>query len=325
MKAVRFQRFGGPEVLAYEEDIPVPTADKGEVLIKVAGAGVNFADILRRAGDYPGEPPPATLGLEAAGVVQEVGPDVSVVKAGDSVIARWASGAQAEYVTTRASVLFPCPPGIDLVQAGGMPIIFLTAYHVLKTRAAMKSGETVLVHASASGVGTACIQLAKHWGARVIATASTEKKLELATSLGADICINYTSQDFEKNVMEVTEGRGADVILDCVGGDVSRKSLRALAPYGRLVIYGNASRSTETSLPITDIFPANRAVLGFSMGRSPVGTLHHREPMMEMLPLIESGKLRLAVDRIMPMSRVADVHVHLANRGTMGKVILVPD
>ena len=325
MKAVRFHRFGGPEVLAYEADVPVPKPDKGQVLIKVAGAGANFADTLRRIGEYPGDPPPATLGLEASGIIEEVGPDVTSVKAGDAVIARWAAGAQAEYVTALASVVFPCPPGIDLAQAGGMPIIFLTAYHVLKTRAAMQSGETVLVHAGASGVGTAAIQLAKHWGATVIATASTEEKLELARSLGADNIINYTSQDFGKEVKAITDGRGADVILDCVGGDVLVKSLRTLAPYGRLVLYGNASRSPDTSIAAGDIFPANRTVIGFSMGRSPAGTLHHRGPMMEMLPLIESGKLRLIVDRMAPMSRVADVHVHLTNRGTRGKVILVPD
>ena len=322
MKAVRFHKFGGPDVLVYEEEVPRPTPGEGEVLIKVAGAGVNFAELMRRMGSYPGAAPPATLGLEAAGTIEEIGPEVMGFKLGDPVMAR-VSGGQAEYVTADADVVFRCPASIDLVQAGGMPVILLTAYHLLKTRAQVQPGETVLVQAGASGVGTAAIQLAKLWGARVIATASTEDKLELTRSLGADITINYLTHDFEEEIKSLTDGEGVQVILECVGGEVLEKSLRCLAQYGRLVIYGTAS-GKSASLPATEIFPVNRAVLGFSIGRSPAGVLDHHAAMDEMLPHIQTGELRLIVDRVIPMAEVAEAHKHLENRGTRGKVILTP-
>ena len=313
MKAVRFHKFGGPEVLAYEEEVPNPVPGKGEVLIRVAGAGVNFADLMRRSGSYPGTEPPATLGLESAGTIEEVGPDVAGFKVGDTVLGR-AAGGQAEYVSVDSSNVFHCPPGIDLVHAGGIPVISLTAYHLLKTRAHVQAGDTVLVQAGASGVGTAAIQLAKRWGAKVIATASTEEKLELARSLGADDTINYVNADFEEEVKGLTGG---------TGGEVLEKSLRCLAQYGRLVVYGNASGKVA-SLPASDIYPVNRGVLGFSIGRSPQGILDHHAAMADMLPLLEAGKLRLVVDRVLPMGEVAKAHTHLANRGSKGKVILTP-
>ena len=322
MKAVRFHKYGGPEVLVYEEEVPRPAVGKGQLLIKSAGAGVNFADLMRRTGAYPGGDPPATLGLEVAGTIEELGPDVVGFEVGDPVMAR-AIGGQAEYVAVDSSSVFHCPEGVDLVQSGGMPVTFLTAYHLLQTRCRMQPGDTVLVQAGASGVGTIAIQLAKLWGARVVATASTEEKLELAASLGADVTINYVTHDFEEEISSLTGGAGVEVILECVGGEVLEKSLRCLAQYGRLVIYGNAS-GTPASLPASEIFPVNRGVLGFSLGRSPQGTLDHHAAMGEMLPLIQSGSLRLVVDRIMPMSAAAEAHTHLANRGTRGKVILIP-
>ena len=322
MKAIRIHEYGGPEVLVYEEEVPRPTVGPGQALIKVAGAGVNYADLMRRMGGYPGAEPPATMGLEAAGTIEEIGTDVEGFAVGDRVMAR-AAGGQAEYVAADASSMFRCPRGLDMVQAGGMPVILLTTYHLLKNRAQVQPGDTVLVQAGASGVGTVAIQLAKFYGATVFATASTEEKLELARSLGADVTINYVDKDFEEEVKALTDGAGVQVILECVGGEVLEKSLRCLAPYGRLVIYGNASGGSA-SLPASEIFPVNRGVLGFSIGRSPQGSLDHHAAMDEMLPLVYSGKLRLVVDRIMPMSDVAKAHIHLANRGTKGKVILTP-
>ena len=323
MKAVRFHRFGGPEVLVYEDGVPRPQPGKGQVLIKVASAGVNFADLMRRAGGYPGPEPPATLGLEAAGTVEEVGAEVTGFSVGDRVLAR-AIGGQTEYAAVDSSAVFHCPADIDPVLAGGMPVVLLTAYHLLKTRAHVQPGDTVLVQAGASGVGTVAIQMAKLWGARVIATASTEEKLELARSLGADVTINYLTHDFEAEVHSITGGEGVQVLLECVGGEVLEKSLRCVASYGRLVIYGNASGSQASLLP-QDIYPVNRGVLGFSMGRSPAWALDNQAAMSEVLPLVQEGQLRLVVDRIMPMSEAAAAHEHLARRGTRGKVILTPD
>ncbi len=322
MKAVRIHKFGGPEVLEWEDEAPEPVAGPDQALIKVAGAGMNFADQGRRKGAYPGGPPPFTLGMEAAGTVAAIGPGVSGVKVGEPVMAR-VSGAQAEYVVARMADVFPSPKGVDLVHAGGIPLIFLTAYHILRTRADVRSGETVLLHAGASGVGTAAIQLAKHWGASVIATASSEEKLQLVRSLGADAAINYVTDDFEAKVKELTNDKGVQVVLDSVGGEVLEKSIKCLSPYGRLVIYGNAN-GAPASLAARDIFSICGSVMGFSIGRSPEGYLDHQQAMKEMLPLFESGRIRLVVDRIMPMNAVADAHAHLANRGALGKVILTP-
>lgn len=322
MKAVRVNEFGGPEVLRWEDGVPEPSPGPGELLIKVAGAGMNFADQSRRRGTYPGGPAPTTLGMEAGGTVASVGPGASEFKVGDNVMARVA-GAQAEYVAAREADVFPAPGGVDPVHAGGIPLVFLTAYHILRTRADVQSGETVLVHAAASGVGTAAIQLARHWGASVIATASTEEKLELARSLGAGHTINYANDDFQARVKEIAGDRGVEVILDSVGGDVLEKSMGCLGVYGRLITYGNAS-GAPASLSARDIFSVCGAVMGFSIGRSPDGYLDHKGAMAEMLPLFESGELRLVLDRTMPMSAVAEAHAHLANRGTLGKVILTP-
>jgi NADPH:quinone reductase len=323
MKAVSIHRFGGPEVLQYE-DIPLPEPGPGAVRIKMAGAGVNFADLMRRMGAYGAVDLPTIPGLEAAGTIDAVGADVAEFQPGQPVMARTAGGGgYAEYVVVEASSVFPCPKGIDLAEAGGVPVVFLTAYHLLKTRGQVKAGETVLIQAAASGVGTVATQLAKHWGARVIATASTAEKLDLARSLGADITINYMTQDFEEEVQRLTDGAGVEVILECVGGEVLEKSVRCLAPYGRLVTYGNAS-GKAAYLAAAEIFPANRSVIGFSIGRSPKGTLDHKAAMAEMLPLLEAKKVRLIVDHVLPMAEVAKAHVHLANRDTRGKVILVP-
>ena len=321
MKAVRIHEFGGLDVLRWEE-APEPRPSPNQVLIKVESAGVNYADLMRRSGGYPGPDLPSSLGLEAAGSIVDVGEDVSGITVGQRVMAM-GPGGQAEFVAVNSNFVFPYPETLDPVQAGGMPIVYLTSYHLLKSRGDMQPGDTVLVQAGASGVGTVVIQLAKAWGARVIATASTQEKLDLARSLGADVTINYTTHDFEAEVQEQTGGQGVELVLECVGGPVLEKSLRCVASYGRLITYGNAS-GTPASLPGSDIFASNRSVIGFSMGRTPLGRLDHKSAMAELFPMISSGKVRLIVDRVMPMAQVADAHRHLANRGTKGKVILTP-
>ncbi len=321
MKAVRIHEFGGLDVLRWEE-APEPELRAHQALIQVDAAGVNYADLMRRGGNYPGPDLPASLGLEAAGTVVAVGAEVTGVSVGQRVMAM-GPGGQAELVAVNGNFVFPYPETIDPVQAGGMPIVFLTAYHLLKTRGQLEPGHTVLVQAGASGVGTVAIQLAKAWGARVIATASTQEKLDLCRSLGADVVINYTEQDFEEAVNEQSGGAGVELILECVGGPVLEKSLRCVASYGRMITYGNAS-GTPASLPAGEIFAANRTVIGFSIGRSPQGRLDHQAAMSEIFPLLADGRARLVVDQVLPMSEVAAAHRHLAGRGTRGKVILRP-
>ncbi|MBO19577.1 MAG: hypothetical protein CL732_03455 [Chloroflexi bacterium] len=321
MKAVRLNEFGGVDVLKVE-DVPEPTPRPHHVLIKVDSAGVNYADILRRGGNYPGPGLPSSMGLEAAGTVMEVGSDVTGISVGQKVMGM-GPGGQAEYVAINGNLVFPYPDSLDPVVAGGMPIVFLTSYHILKSRGNMQSGDTVLVQAGASGVGTVLIQLAKAWGAKVIATASTQDKLDLCKSLGADITINYTETDFEEVVNEETGGNGVELVAECVGGETLEKSVRCVASYGRLVSYGNASQ-TPANIPASDFTTANRSIIGFSIGRSPVGSLDHKGAMTELFPLIEQGKAKLIVDRILPLSDVAKAHEHLASRGARGKVILTP-
>jgi NADPH2:quinone reductase len=229
----------------------------------------------------------------------------------------------AEYVAVNSNLVFPYPETTDPVQAGGMPLVFLTAYHLLKSRGQMQPGATVLIQAGASGVGTVATQLARAWGARVITTASSQEKLDLSRSLGAYATINYTNEDFEPAVLELTGGKGVDLVLECVGGAVLEKSLRCVTSYGRLISYGNASGS-PASLPASDFTSANRTIIGFSMGRSPAGKLDHQSAMAELFPMIAAGQARLIVDQVLPMSEVARAHQHLSNRGTRGKVILVP-
>ena len=321
MKAVRLNEFGGVEVLKFEE-VPEPNLRPHHVMIKVDSAGVNYADILRRGGNYPGPDLPSSMGLEAAGTVAEVGSEVSGISEGQKVMAM-GPGGQAEYMAVNGNFVFPYPDSLDPVEAGGMPIVFLTSYHLLKTRGQMQPGHTVLVQAGASGVGTVAIQLAKAWGAKVIATASTQDKLDLCRSLGADVTINYTETDFEEAVKEETGGAGVELVLESVGGPVLEKSVRCVASYGRLVSYGNASQ-TPANLAASDITSANRTVIGFTMGRSPQGSLDHKGAMAELFPMIADGRVRLIVDQVLPMSEVGKAHQHLSNRGTRGKVILTP-
>jgi NADPH2:quinone reductase len=321
MKAVRIHEFGGLDVLRWE-DVPVPRPRPNQVLIKVESSGVNYADTIRRQGNYPGPDLPSTLGLEAAGIIEELGENVTGLTVGQRVMAMGPQG-NAEYVAVNANFVFPYPETVDPVQAGGMPIVFLTAYHLLKTRGQVQPGDTVLIQAGASGVGTVATQLAKAWGARVITTASTQDKLELSRSLGADVTINYTAQDFEAEVQRLTDGKGVELVLECVGGPVLEKSLRCVASYGRLISYGNAS-GTPANLPSSEITSLNRTVIGFSMGRSPIGKLDHQGAMSELFPLISSGQVKLIVDQVLPMPEVAKAHQHLTNRGTRGKVILIP-
>ncbi|MDA1127931.1 MAG: zinc-binding dehydrogenase [Chloroflexi bacterium] len=320
MKAVRLNEFGGVEVLKFE-DAPEPIVRPHHVLIKVDSAGVNYADILRRGGNYPGPDLPSSMGLEAAGTVTEVGSEVSGISVGQKVMGM-GPGGQAEYVAINGNLVFPYPESLDPIVAGGMPIVFLTSYHLLKTRGLLQPGHTVLIQAGASGVGTVAIQLAKAWGAKVIATASTQDKLDLCRSLGADVTINYTETDFEEAVKDEAGG-GVDLVLDAVGGPVLEKGVRCVAANGRLVSYGNAS-GTPANLASSDITSANRTVIGFSIGRSPAGSLNHKGAMAELFPMIGEGKVKLIVDQVLPMSEVAKAHIHLANRGTRGKVILTP-
>ncbi|MFL6561068.1 MAG: zinc-binding alcohol dehydrogenase family protein, partial [Bacillus sp. (in: firmicutes)] len=230
MKAVRLTEYGGPEVLNLVEiDKPVPTGH--EVLIEIKAIGVNYADTARRAGQYVVKTPlPFIPGAEIAGVVAAVGDQVTKVKPGTRIVTLIESGGYAEYALADERTLIPIPEQLDFHTAVALPLQGLSAYHILKTMGRLEKGESVLIHAAAGGVGTIAVQLAKLFGAgKVIATASSDGKLALAREMGADVLINYTEPDWEQQVLEATGGKGVNVALEMVGGDVFNKTVKCLA------------------------------------------------------------------------------------------------
>ncbi|TCJ18370.1 quinone oxidoreductase [Rubrobacter taiwanensis] len=324
MKAVRVGEFGGPEVLEYTE-VERPEPGQGEVLIAVRSIGVNYADTMRRRDRYVlRQTLPFVPGSEVAGVVEEIGAGVEGVRPGDRVVTLLGTGGYAEYAVAPARGLIPVPDGLDFDRAAAVPLQGLTAYHVLKTSGRLREGESVLVHAAAGGVGTLAVQMARLMGAgTIIATASSPEKLELARSLGAGALVNYTEEDWPERVREATGGRGADVILEMVGGDFPEKNLHCLAPFGRMVVFGAASGERGTIAPV-DLMRKNQVVAGFFLPqimRRPELLL---PSLREILGWISAGSLKLTIGARFPLAHAAEAHRALEERRTTGKIILNP-
>ncbi|MQR84404.1 zinc-binding dehydrogenase [Bacillus megaterium] len=327
MKAIQFTQYGGPDVLQVI-DIARPVPKKKDVLIKVAAIGVNYADAARREGAYVVETPlPFIPGSEVAGEVVEVGEDVKGIQVGTKVVTLLGSNratGYAEYTLADSRGLIPLPENVDLTQAVALPLQGLTAYHILKTMGRLEKGETVIVHAAAGGVGTLAVQLAKIFGAgKVIATASSKEKLELAKNLGADEAINYTETGWEKQILEVTEGKGADIILEMVGGHIFYESLQCLAPFGRLVFYGMASGKPVKFNPAR-LMEKNQSVLGFFLPQMMAKPAIYQQSLHELLNYVNSGQLKLMLGGTFSLDEAADVHRLLQGRKTTGKLVLVP-
>src|SRR5690348_12942591 len=240
MKAIRIHETGGPEVM-HLEDVEIPTPEQGQVLIKVAAAGINYADLAQRRGAYLTRTrTPMTLGFEVAGTIEALGSETSAPPVGTRVIA-FVEGGYAEYAIAAASTIVPIPENLDFTHAAAFAVQGLTAYQTLRESGRLQPGESVLVQAAAGGVGTLAVQLARLMGAgKIIGTASNEHKLALIRRLGADVAINYTQDDWVEQVQRATDGRGVDVILEVVGGTIAEQSLQCLAPFGRMVIIGAA-------------------------------------------------------------------------------------
>lgn len=325
MKAIVVEEFGEPEVLQYT-DAERSAPDEGEVLVEVRSAGVNYADTMRRRNQYlvPQELP-FTPGSEVAGVVSEVGEGVGEVSPGDRVVSLIGTGGYAEYAIAPAQSLIPLPDGLDFDEAAAVPLQGLSAYHILKTSGALKEGESVLVHAAAGGVGTLAVQMAKLMGAgTVIATASSQEKLDLAQSLGADVLINYTENDWPEKVREATDGKGADVILEMVGGDeFLRKNLECLAVFGRMVVYGAASGERGTIVP-AELMNNCHSVVGFWLIQVASRPDLFVPSLQEMLAWISSGDLQLTIGGRYPLENATEAHDDLEGRKTTGKLILNP-
>jgi NADPH:quinone reductase len=324
MKAIQFTEYGGPEVLqTVELDRPMPKGQ--QVLIEIHAIGVNYADTARREGQYVVPTKlPFLPGAEIAGVVVEAGDSVTNVKPGDRVVTLIESGGYAEYALADSRGLIPLQDDMDFEQAAALPLQGLSAYHILKTMGRLEKEETVLVHAAAGGVGTLAVQLAKLLGAgKVIATASNQEKLALAAEMGADVLINYTEEGWEEKVLEATGGKGVDVALEMAGGEIFNKTLKCLATFGRLVIYGVASGEQSRFYP-SSLMARNQSVIGFFLPQIMRKPALIQSSMSEMLGYLSEGQLKLTIGGVYPLEQAAEVHRLLQSRQTKGKLILKP-
>lgn len=322
MKAVRVHQYGGLEALKVE-DIPVPNPGEGEARVKIEAIGVNFIDIYHRLGRYQGSLP-LTLGQEAAGTVDAVGPNVTEIKPGDRVAYASVQGAYAEYAIAPAWRLIPIPTGVDTKQAAAVMIQGMTAHYLTLSTYPLKEGETALVHAAGGGTGQLLVQLAKRRGARVIGTVSTEEKAALAREAGADEVILYTQTDFEVEVKRLTDNVGVDVVYDSVGKDTFDKSLNCLRRRGCMVLYGassgavppldpqilNAKGSIFLTRPFLGHYTADRAELQWRVN--------------DLFKWVAAGELKVRIDKTFSLAEVAEAHRYLEGRQSKGKILLIP-
>lgn len=343
MKAIVFDRHGGPEVLEYR-DVPIPFPKEGEVVVRVDAASINHLDIWVRMGlPGPSIPLPHISGCDGAGKIAEIGKNVTGLSKDQKVFifpglscgkckacrTGWDSlcpsyriigyqtqGTFAEYAAIPEENAVPIPENLTgNNDAAAVPLVFLTAYHMLFTRAKLKAGETVLVMAAASGVGSAAIQLAKAAGARVIAAAGSPAKLELAKRLGADLTIDYQREDLKEGVRSYTQGEGTDVVIEHTGGENFAKCIHALARNGRLVTCGSTS-APEISMNIRLMFVKHANIMGSYMGA--------RWEFLEVLKLFERGLLKPVVDRTFPLKETREAQLYIESRKNLGKILLRP-
>ncbi len=342
MKAVRFHEHGGLEVLKYE-DAPEPKIQANEVLVRAKACALNHLDLWLRAGVRGWAlQMPHIVGSDISGEVAEVGSLVTHVKPGDRVLlcpgiscgqceacfrgldsacrsytlfGAMVDGGYAEFVKSPETNVIPIPGGLSFDEAAAVPLVFITAWHMLFTRAGLRPGEDVLVIGAGSGVGSAAIQIAKHAGARVIATAGTDAKLEKARALGADEVINHTRQSIAEEVRRLTEKRGVDVIVEHVGVAVWDACFDSLATYGRLVTCGVTSGG-EVKLNLQALFGRQRAILGSFMGG--------KGELMQALKLIGQRKLKAVIDSVFPLKDAAAAQKKMVSRDFFGKILLHP-
>jgi putative PIG3 family NAD(P)H quinone oxidoreductase len=324
MTAIEITTPGGPDVLKPAR-VPTPQPGSGQILVKVAAAGVNRPDLMQRAGSYPPPPGHSPLpGLEIAGEVAAVGDGVTRWKLGDKVCALVNGGGYAEYCIAEEPIALPIPANLDMVHAGAIPETFFTVWNNVFERGRLAAGEWLLVHGGSSGIGTTAIQLAKALGANVIATAGSAEKSKACLELGADRAINYRTEDFVAAAREATGGKGPDVTLDMVGGDYTERNIAAAAEEGRIVqiaVLGgaevkiNIARLMMKRLTLTGstLRPRTRAAkAGFA-----------RALETQVWPLLAAGKVKVVMDSTFALAKAADAHRRLETGANIGKVVLV--
>jgi NADPH:quinone reductase-like Zn-dependent oxidoreductase len=342
MKAVRIHEYGGPEVLKYE-DIPVPSPKANEVLVRVKACALNHLDLWIRQGMPKVKTLPHILGSDMSGEVVEVGELCWRAKPGQRVLlapglscrqceqcvsgldnqcrqytlfGNGVLGGNREYMTVPEYSVIPIPDSLSFEDAAASPLVFLTAWHMLFGRAKLEAGDDVLVLAASSGVGMAAIQIAKMFHCRVIATAGGEVKLAKAKALGADHVIDHYTQDISAEVKRITEKRGVDVVFEHVGAATWQKSVESLAPYGRVVTCG-ITTGYDVKLDLRPLFTKQQGLLGSFMGT--LGELHR------VLKFVFRGELKPVIDRVYPMSEIAEAHRRVENKEQFGKVVVLPE
>jgi NADPH2:quinone reductase len=322
MKAICVESHGGPEVL-HLTDRPDPTPGEGQLLVGLEAAGVNFIDVYHRTGLYP-NPLPLTLGLEGAGVVTGVGPEVSGFREGDRVTWTNVQGSYAEAVLVPAEKAVAVPEGVETRTAAAVMIQGMTAHYLCHDTYSLKPGDTCLVHAAAGGVGLLLVQMARERGARVFGTVSTEEKAALAREAGAEEVILYTREDFLEAVRRLTDGRGLNVVYDSVGKTTAEKSLDCLMPLGMMVFYGNSSGPAPPIDPLTltqkgSLFLTRPTLFHYIADRA---SLEARAG--DVLGAVAAGRLKVRIGQTFPLAEAAEAHRALEGRRTTGKVLLLP-
>ncbi len=331
MRQVVITRRGGPEVIEVRE-APDPRPQPGEVRIRVRAAGLNFADVMARVGMYPDAPKlPAVMGYEVAGEI-----DLPAERAGEKVLAMTQFGGQSELVCLRSELAMPIPDRLGFAQAAAIPVNWLTAWHMLVELANLRSGQTVLIHSAAGGVGTAAVQICRKLGATTIGTASAGKHVRLR-ELGLSHAIDYRHVDFEPEVMRITGGRGVDVALDPIG--TFRKSFRCLAPIGKLIMFGASAAVSGEKRNVfaaavavlgmpwfhpLKLLPDNKGIFGVNMGQLWGETGLLGREMAEVLKGFAAGEFKAIVDSEIPFAEARRAHERLQSRESFGKVVLVP-
>ncbi len=316
MKAIRFHEIGKADVLRID-DVPTPMPKPGEVLIKTAYAGVNFADIGFRDGKLKVQSLPFCPGLEGSGTVDAIGAGVTTCKPGDSVLAFKLRGSYAEYFIAQQDAVFAVPGGMKMEEAATVGQIFMTAWSSLAIRGKLQRGQTALIHSAGNGVGIAAVQIAKHLGAKVIATASSPAKLQLAKSFGADELINYAQVDFAPETMRLTNNRGVDLTLDGVGGESVAKGIKCLADEGRMVLLGFSSGDPWVHFHVLDL------VRGLSILFGSAGLFQlPRSEYAKVIDLFKTGAFKPVPVTVFPMTEAAAAHRYLEERKGVGKIAI---
>lgn len=321
MKAIRIHQFGPSEDVLQHEEVPIPEPKTGEVLVKIEAASLNRADLGLRKGIYRISPDqlPVIPGREFAGVIEKLGTGVTEYRLGQRVVAYPSLGGYAEYAVAKISELRPIPDGVTSAQAAALPTAYLTAWFGLKTDAGLKAEEWLLIQGGSSGVGTAAIQIAKHWKAKTIATTGSEEKARRLRKLGADVTIDVSQNDFLPEVMQATNNRGVDIVLEMIGGEVYQKSLQALAPGGRLVSIGGAFAAIPETPPF---LTEGRKATRFSITNYLKAHPDDFKQLDDILELVAEKRFQVVIGKSFPLADTRAAQRYLEGREHFGKVML---